>query len=259
MTASLFLPRPSGLHRLNPLTKLALALAAVVAAASLRTLPAILAVFLIYLLPLAAWGRLLRPFLRTCARVIWPFVVSLFPIQGFFAPGETVLLTLGPFSLKAEGLWIAGLLTARILVGLGAATLLMLSTRPDHLMLVLVQRGLPGQVAYIVVTALQIIPNFQVRAQAILDAQRSRGLETEGSLIRRVRALAPLVSPLVLGSLMGLEERAIALEARAFTRQGPKTTLQEIPDRGLERLFRWMLALAVLALIAARFVWTAFP
>jgi energy-coupling factor transport system permease protein len=77
-------------------------------------------------------------------------------------------------------------------------------------------------------------------------------LETEGGLPRRLRALLPLVAPLILGSLMDLEERAIALEARAFTRRGPKTSLMEIPDSPLERVARWGLLLAVAALIVAR-------
>lgn len=250
MSATLFLPRPSGVHALNPLTKLAVALAVVMAGVSLPSLPAVLAVFFLVLLPLAAWAQLLRPFLRACLRVVWPFAVSLFPIQGFFNPGTTVLLTLGPFSLKAEGLGTAALLTSRLLVALGAATLLLLTTRPDTLMLALAQRGLPGQLSYIVVTALQIIPGFQARARSILDAQRSRGLETEGGLTRRVRALIPLVSPLILSSLMELEERAMALEARAFNRRGPKTSLRDIPDSAAQRIVRWLLVV-VMALLAA--------
>ena len=252
MTATLYLPRTSGVHRLNPVTKLSLALAAVVAGATLETLTVTVAVFVFGLVPLAVWGRILRPFLRICVRVVWPFAVSLYPIQGFFAEGTTILLTLGPFSLKAEGLRIATQLTARLLVGLGAATLLMLSTRPDVLMHSLVQHGLPAQVSYIVVASLQIIPGFQARAQAILDAQRSRGLETEGNLLRRLRALVPLVSPLILGSLMDLEERAIALEARAFTRRGPKTSLTEIRDPAWERALRWLLLLIMAGLIVVR-------
>jgi energy-coupling factor transport system permease protein len=153
--------------------------------------------------------------------------------------------------LKAEGLWSAAHFSARLLVALGAATLLTLTTRPDLLMHTLARRGLPAQLAYVVVAALQIIPAFQARAQAILDAQRSRGLETEGRLVRRVRALLPLVAPLILGSLMDLEERAIALEARAFTRRGPKTSLLEVPDPVSERVVRWaLLALSVLLIVA---------
>ncbi|OGO11470.1 MAG: hypothetical protein A2Y93_09240 [Chloroflexi bacterium RBG_13_68_17] len=254
MTATLFIERPSGLHALNPLTKLTLALGAVVAAAALETLPSVLAVYLLVLVPLAAWAQILPRFLRTCVRVVWPFALSLFPIQGLFAEGTHILFSLGPFSLKAEGLRIAAFLTVRLLVGLGAATLLMLTTRPDHLMQSLVQRGFPGQLAYIVVTALQIIPGFQARAQAILDSQRSRGLETEGGPVRRIRALAPLVSPLLLGSLMDLEERAIALEARAFNHPGTKTSLTELHDGRAEPAVRMLLLVLILGIVALRFV-----
>ncbi|MEW6568247.1 MAG: energy-coupling factor transporter transmembrane component T [Chloroflexota bacterium] len=259
MSASLYQPRRSGLHALNPLTKLMLTLAAVVGAATLPTLAGVLAVFVLGLVPLAAWARLLRPFLRACIRVVWPFAVSLFPIQGFFNPGATILLTLGPFNLKAEGLWTAALLTSRLLTALGAATLLLLTTRPDTLMTALVQRGLPGQASYIIVTALQIIPGFQARARSILDAQRSRGLETEGGLRQRLRALLPLVAPLILSSLMELEERAMALEARAFNRHGRKTSLTEIPDSAVERAARLALLALMAWLVIARVIWAVSP
>lgn len=248
--------RPSAVEALHPLTKLALVLAAVAAGAALPTLPAVLGVYVLVLVPLAAAGGCLAPFLRTSLRVLTPFLISLLLIQGFFTPGATVLLRLGPFRYTLEGLLVGLLFSARLLVGMGAATLLMLITRPDALMRGLVERGLPNQIAYIVITALQIVPTFQARARSILDAQRSRGLETEGPLTVRLRAFAPLVGPLILSSLMQIEERAIALEARAFNRPGRRTSLVALHDTRAQALLRWALLAAALALIAARlFVW----
>jgi energy-coupling factor transport system permease protein len=243
---------PSGLHRLHPLTKMALFFVAVVAGASLPTTPLVLGVFVVLLLPLAVWGRCTGAFLRTCAKVIAPFLLSLVLIQGFFTRGPTILFSLGSFDYTLEGLQIALLFTARLLTGLGAATLLMMVTRPDALMRALVARGLPNQIAYIMVTTLQILPTFQARAQAILDAQRSRGLETEGGLATRVRALAPLVSPLIISSLMEIEERAIALEARAFSRPGARTSLVTLHDTRLQSALRWLLLAIAAALVVIR-------
>ena len=251
-SAILYHANEGGLQQANPLTKLALTAAVLVAAATLRSLPLLLAVFLAVLVPLAWWSRALGPFLRTCLRLIWPFALSLALVQGFFAPGSTRLFAVGPLAMKSEGLVIASIFTARLLLGLGAATLLMLTTRPDTLMLALVQKGLPRQIAYVVVTALQIIPSFQAKAQAILDAQRSRGLETEGGVGRRVRALVPLIGPLILGSLMALEERAIALEARAFMRPGPRTSLRTVPDSRVQSWIRWVLLAAMIGLVVWR-------
>lgn len=50
----------------------------------------------------------------------------------------------------------------------------------------------------------------------IMDAQRSRGLETEGNLITRAKSFLPLISPVVMSSLINTRERAIALESGAL-------------------------------------------
>ena len=62
------------------------------------------------------------------------------------------------------------------------------------------------------------VPGIVERAGQIADAQRARGLDTEGSPWRRLRGLVPLVGPVLLGSIADVEERAMALEARGFSR-----------------------------------------
>ena len=133
-------------------------------------------------------------------------------------------------------------------------TLFLLTTHPSELMSDLTRRGLPSQFAYVIISTIQIIPQMQAKAQTIITAQRSRGLNTEGSFAKRVGALLPLVRPLVFGSLVEVEERAIAIEARGFTSTHQKTSLREIPDSRFDKGARWMLLLGVLAVIAAR-IW----
>jgi hypothetical protein len=113
------------------------------------------------------------------------------------------------------------------------------------------QRGAPKALTYIVLATLQIAPRFQAKANTILDAQRARGLETEGGLGRRIRALLPLVVPLVLGSIIDIEERAMSLEARAFSREGKKTSLLILPDSVIQKVARIALLFATAAAIAA--------
>lgn len=250
-TTTLYLPRQSALHSFNPLTKLALVSIAVTAGAVLPESIWVLAIFVFFLVPLAAWGRVLPTFLRSSLLLIWPFALSLFIIQGFFSPGEEILFRLGPFSLKLEGILLAANYSARILTWLSAVILLMLITRPDHLMLALAERGLPHQIGYIILTALQIIPRFQKRAETILDAQRARGLETEGNLLQRLRALIPLTAPLILSSILELDERAIALEARGFTHKGQRTSLTELSDTNAQVAFRWIIWIGIITLIVA--------
>jgi energy-coupling factor transporter transmembrane protein EcfT len=111
---------------------------------------------------------------------------------------------------------------------------------------------LPGTFAYVITTTLQIIPQMRKKANTIIDAQRSRGLDTEGGVVKRVKALLPLVGPLVFGSLVDVEERAIAIEARAFTSTLPKTSLRQIPDTGLDKAARWIFLILMLLAIGSQ-------
>ena len=73
--------------------------------------------------------------------------------------------------------------------------------------------------------------------------------------MRRTRALLPLVLPLVLGSLVEVEERAMAMEARGFDVRGPKTSLMELVDSPAQALARWLALALVVVVLIARVVW----
>lgn len=142
----------------------------------------------------------------------------------------------------------------RIIVMVSSFTLFLLTTHPSELMSDLTRRGLPGQFAYVIISTLQILPQMQAKAQTIISAQRSRGLDTQSSFFRRVGSLGPLVGPLVFGSLVEVEERAIAIEARGFTSTHTKTSLYDIPDTNLDRAIRWILIELVILIIALK-IW----
>jgi energy-coupling factor transport system permease protein len=137
---------------------------------------------------------------------------------------------------------------------ISAFTLFLMTTHPSELMSDLTRRGLPGQFAYVIISTLQILPQIQAKAQTIIAAQRSRGLDTQSSFLKRAGSIFPLVGPLVFGSLVEVEERAIAIEARGFTSTRVKTSLHEIPDSNLNKGLRWILVALVLAFLALR-VW----
>ena len=249
---SLYIPRESGMHRLHPLTKLVLVAFCLLLGLLLPEVWMTYGVFLLIILPLAAWAQILPHFLSATLKAIAPLVISVFLVQGFFWPDGTPIFHLGPFSLKEEGVLFAVRTVGRLLVILSSFLLLSFTARPDTLMVTLNRHGVPNSISYIVLSTLQIVPRFRAKANAIVDAQRSRGLETEGNLLVRVRTLGPLVMPLLLGSIVDIEERAIALEVRAFGRQGPKTSLLVLHDTAWQRVFRLLLLLAALGVIVWR-------
>lgn len=253
-----YVGRPSPLHSLNPLTKLMGTLALVLLAFLWPGywLPTFF--FLLVVLPLSFVGRVGPDFLRAVGRIFGTVGLLLVILQTLFYPyGDTILFQLWFLEGTLEGLRRGYLLASRLGVLVGAFTLMLLTTHPSTLMRDLSRRGLPAAIAYIVTSVFQIAPQIEARASRIVDAQRARGLETEGGLRRRIGALLPLVGPLVFSSLADVEERTIAIEARAFSTPGPKTTLVEIPDSDWERVLRWLALLLIIAAIVAR-LWLSF-
>lgn len=259
MNHSFFLDRASGWHALHPLTKLAVMAAIIVTAFSVRWMFVSGALFVLVIVPLAVWGKIWREILRTTFTVVLPLALSLVLVQGFFYPGaQDVILQIGPFELKREGLEFAFVTGTRLMVIAGAGLLLVYATHPADLALALVQAGAPFSLAYIVVAAVQLLPEMQARAQNISNAQQARGFETQGSVMVRVRALLPMIAPLVYGALGNVQERALALEARAFRAPRPKTNWRALRDSQAQRIARWVLlvyaALLILASLISLFV-----
>jgi energy-coupling factor transport system permease protein len=251
---SFHVKRESALHALNPLTKLVMVFTLVLISFTSPWYWTPLALILIGIIPLAFLGHVPREFFRVASRMILPVSGFLFVMQSLFQPGGTTeLFSLWFLHVTVESVLFAFANAMRIFVMVSSFTLFMLTTHPSELMSDLTRRGLPGQFAYVIISTLQIIPQMQSKANTIIAAQRSRGLDTQSSFSKRVGALVPLVGPLVFGSLVEVEERAIAIEARGFTATREKTSLYEIPDTSTDKALRWGLIFLVLASIALRF------
>ncbi|HXV98392.1 MAG TPA: energy-coupling factor transporter transmembrane component T [Anaerolineae bacterium] len=251
---SIYEPRESGLHRLHPLTKIVLTLCLLTLG---LTLPGMWTSYILFggvVIPLATWGQVRLKLLKAVWNIVLPFAISVLLIQGFFWGQGTPLFTLGPLTLKLEGVLFAVTSIGRILLVVSCFTLLALTTRPDTLMFALTQIGLPASLAYIVAATIQIVPRFRAKASTVIEAQRARGLETEGHMLRRAQALVPLIMPLVLGSLVDVEERAIAIEARAFKAKRQKTSLVELSDSSAQKVLRLSLIVATV-LVAGVGLW----
>jgi len=213
--------------------------------------PALIVAFVV-LLPAAIGGVALR-LVRTSLLFSLPIAISALLVNLFFYPdGVTILFRLGPITATAEGLGFAIQLLARIGAISGAITLFYLTTPPGELVLDLERRGVSPRIAFVALASVQTVPAMVDRAMTITAAQRARGLDTEGSIWRRVRGVVPLAGPVLLGSIGEVEERSMALEARGFTRPGRRTLLWWPPDSLAEVVARWLLLLSVPLLIAAR-------
>ena len=128
---------------------------------------------------------------------------------------------------------------------------LILTTKPDDLVEALLQKGMSPKFGYVLLSVLQIIPQMAALTGKITDAQRARGMETEGRLWVRFKTFIPLLGPVVLNSLTETRERSIALEVRGFNAKGKRTCLYENEDYR----FRVPLRITLIALFLATIVW----
>ena len=252
---SFYVKRDSVLHRLNPLTKITLALSIILISLFSPWYWTGFVLLLAAIVPLSFFGKVSREYFSSVLHVILPAVAFIFLMQAFFQPiGKTVIFQFWFLDVTRESLLYAFRIAVRIAVMISAFTIFLLTTHPSELMSDLTRRGLPSQFAYVIISSLQILPQMQAKAQTIIDAQRSRGLDTQGSFIKRAGILVPLVGPLVFGSLVEVEERAIAIEARGFTSKKLKTSLHEIPDSSMDKVIRWGLIILVIISIALK-IW----
>ena len=161
-------------------------------------------------------------------------VLSLFNLV-FVQTGE-VLLAAGPLTVTTGGAWAAVLYTIRFGLALMLGGLILLTTTPtqlsdafDRMMAPLARLGLPAhEVDMVFSLMLRFVPTIADETSAILDAQSMRGggLD-EGSPLRRIRAIVPVVVALLASCLRHADGLSRALDARCYEGGEGRTHLHE--------------------------------
>ena len=243
------------LHRLNPLPKFLFMIWGVLAPFVLA--PVALPFLIVGQILVALSAGLGTAYLRRLVFGTLPVIASIILVNLFFYPNSTdVIFAIGPLKATREGLDFGLPIAARLVAAVAATLWFVQSTRPDDLMETLIQRGAGPKLAFVVLSTIQTVPRMGAKARRILEAQQARGLRTSGSVGSRVRALVPLVGPLIIGSLNDVRERALALEARAFGSSGERTAYRVVIFDGADRVLTgaaWLALAALPVYLVARF------
>lgn len=236
---------------LYPLTKFYLAIAAAIVAI---VLPGILSKVICFLAlnVLAIVSGVYPVFIRRVRNSVGILFLVLLVVQTFFAPGETVLFSFWFFKAKLEGLLFA-LKLGFILASVGSALIWFFAvTTEKDFVLALEKKGLSPKASYVVLSTLQMVPVLKKRSQTIMNAQKARGVETEGNIWIRAKVFVPTIVPLVLSSIQGTEERALTLEARGFSVETPSTHLYDIEPKPMDRVMTIVITVVFLLIILGR-------
>ena len=205
--------------------------------------------FIILSLILLATSKVLAK-IKIVIQVTGFIIITIFIVQTFFRSGNyTILFKLGPLIARKEGFEVAMKIVLNILNISFAFCVLTLTTKPSNMMQEMIQAGLPPKMGYVFVSLFQIIPQITQQTSTIVDAQRSRGLKTKGSLITRFKAFLPLISPIIMSSFMSSKERTIALEVRGFSCNNQKTFIKPFKPSKYNTLFLCACLIVIIASI----------
>ena len=230
-----YLPGDSWLHRRNPLTKL-LALGWVLLAAFLLppwVLPILIVVVVVDCLvggdPVATWSA------RCASRPSCSCRSSSSTRSSSRAPptrssGSALRVT-------REGLTFGLISAGRVLVAFLASVTFLFRRSPTTCS----SRSLPG--ARATGSRSSCCPrsrwSLDSRRAPVRSSRRNRlaACPSTGSIGTRIRALLPLVGPVLLGSLIDVRERTFALEARGFGARPDRTAYRVVP---IHRWTAWL-------------------
>ncbi len=225
VTLGQYFPGKSLIHRLDPRVKLVLTIAFIVILFMCRgVIPyLIMAAFLLFavLITKISFKLILKSLKPILILLVFTAVLNL-----FYTDGGDVLVTLGPVSITTNGIYTALFMIVRIsLLVIGTFVMLTYTTSPimltdglESLLSPLKKIKFPAhELSMMMSIALRFIPTLIEETDKIMSAQKSRGANFEtGSILRRAKALIPILVPLFINAFRRAEDLALAMECRCY-------------------------------------------
>jgi len=253
ITLGQYFPGTTLAHRLDPRTKLLCVLCYIAAIFACHSVWGYGAV----ILTLIVSARVSKVGVKALFRGLKPvlfIVVFTAVLNLLYTPGET-LWTWGVLRVTREGVRMSVAMVARIVLLITGTFLLTYTTSPirltdglESLLSPLKKLRVPvHELAMMMSIALRFIPTLIEETDKIMSAQKARGADFEsGGLIRRAKALLPLLVPLFISAFRRADELATAMECRCYHGGEGRTKLHVLRFAARDYLvFLLFLALAV--------------
>ena len=83
------------------------------------------------------------------------------------------------------------------------------------------------EIAMMITIAMRFIPTLLEETDKIMNAQKARGADMEsGNIIRRIKALIPVLIPLFISSFRRANDLAMAMECRCYNGGNGRTRMK---------------------------------
>ncbi len=235
ITLGQYYPAQSVLHRLDPRVKL------------LGTLIYVLSLFLfqsfvgylvatVFLVSLIILSHVPFSFMIRGLKAILILLIFTSVLNMFLTPGRE-LVHFWRFKITIEGLRLAAFMVLRLVYLIIGSSLMTLTTTPSNLTDGL-EKGLGWlkilkvpvhEIAMMMSIALTFIPVLMEETDKIIKAQQARGADFDsGNLVRRAKALVPLLVPLFVSAFRRANDLATAMESRCYRGGEGRTKLHPL-------------------------------
>ena len=172
-------------------------------------------------------------------KAILPVLIFTAIINLFYGEGGKVILSFWIIEISTAGIYKSIFMALRILLLIFVSSALTYTTTPndltdaiENLLSPLKFVGLKSGVhtlAMMMTIALRFIPTLIEEAEKIMNAQKARGADLEsGGLLERVKALIPILIPLLISSVRRAYELAEAMECRCYNGGEGKTRMKQM-------------------------------
>ena len=161
----------------------------------------------------------------------------------FTPPAGGMLIDLGIVKITEGPVLFSISMSLRLILSVVAFAILTFTVHPDDLLRILSRMGFKSMTGISIAT--RMYPTIAADSTAISDAMKARGVEfDDGSLVRRAKARAPVMMPLLMNSMERSMDIAEAMEARGFG-TGKRTRYKDPPLRTADKLMMLSFLLAI--------------
>lgn len=236
ITIGQYYPAESLIHSLDPRTKIFLTILYITAVFLIKgfvgfLLIGIFTLFLIKIskIPFTLFLKGLKPVL-----IIMIFTALL---NLFLTYNGKILWQFEFLKITDKGLILSVFMVLRIMFLVMGSSFLMYTTSPvtmtsglEYFLKPLKKIGVPAhEISMMMSIALRFIPTLIEETDKIMSAQKSRGANIdEGGILKRAKALIPVLVPLFVSAFRRADELAMAMESRCYNGSDNRTKLKEL-------------------------------
>lgn len=235
VTLGQYFPGDTIIHRLDPRTKLVVVVLFIVALFNAVDFISY-GVMLVVTMTCVAISRIrLKTILRGLKPII--FILILTAILNLFYTEGDALVSFWVLTITKQGVKRAVFMVLRIMLLIIGTFLLTYTTSPialtdglEVLLGPLKKLRFPiHEMSMMMSMALRFIPTLIEETDKIMSAQKARGADFEtGSLVRRAKALLPLLVPLFVSAFRRADELAVAMESRCYHGGEGRTRMKQL-------------------------------